>query len=338
MCDLHLIWIGSIIPEKYIENIKKWNNYEYKNKYIWYDSNLIKYCYLGKIKGFEFRDIVKEEILDNDKLKKVYLIESGQKEREIKCEKMINWGMSSDILRLCILKKYEGLYVDMDIIAKKLPESEILEKKYGICYALFDKCKLSNCAIYYKKNEISKYLIEGYINNIIELSNKLYNDYNLYKLYLINPENWIETTLKISGPLAISYKLYDKYINNIELITLPSDYFIEEENLRYEHSWFRDNFIFVKNYFILDNNDENLINYLLYKTLINKNGITNLLDIYNDVIGNENISSIELGMIENYIKKFKIKIKSYEEFILKIDEISLLIQKFIKNKCHIIRK
>ena len=64
--DLHAIWIGSLIPKKYLDNIETWNIQKSKNTnnisnyFLWYDSALFdlkQYNDDIKKKGYTLIDI-----------------------------------------------------------------------------------------------------------------------------------------------------------------------------------------------------------------------------------------------------------------------------------------
>jgi hypothetical protein len=113
--ELHFIWIGKDIPELYVANIMGWaaRNKDYKIN-IWSDKSATISNTISKMDGasslpFQFRDIdeVKKENLKTHPKLISYL------ERE-SSGKFPNYAAASDILRLLILNKEGGIYVDTD--------------------------------------------------------------------------------------------------------------------------------------------------------------------------------------------------------------------------------
>jgi hypothetical protein len=114
--NLHFIWIGEDVPEEYSENIKTWisRNPDYK-LVLWSDKQMKFERTLAK----NDRGYFKYEYGDIEALKK----EMNQKfprlvsflERESH-GKFPNYAAASDILRLMILHKLGGVYIDTDEI------------------------------------------------------------------------------------------------------------------------------------------------------------------------------------------------------------------------------
>ena len=102
---IHFIWLGAPMPEWYAKNIEDWKNknpdFEVK---IWGNEEV-------------------EEFLPEMKTKTLYLASPS-------------WGNKSDILRYEILKKYGGLYVDVDFLCLSSEFTSIHDKcsfYAGIC-------------------------------------------------------------------------------------------------------------------------------------------------------------------------------------------------------------
>lgn len=135
---LHFIWIGSIIPNKYIDNLKTYvdNNAEYKIN-LWVDRN-----YEFTINGVNIINIDSIDIINNHELNIVK-----------------NYGAKADILRLEIVYKYGGIYSDIDSKSLKAFDETFL--KDSVTYIESGWNNLQNAFLCFsKENEFIRYCIE----------------------------------------------------------------------------------------------------------------------------------------------------------------------------------
>lgn len=96
--NIHFIWIGSKIPDKYIDNIKTYlHNYLY-TIYLWIDTNSIDV----KIDNVCIKHIDELNFTNKD----IFLKET-------------NYGAKADILRYEIVYNYGGIYCDVDSVSLK---------------------------------------------------------------------------------------------------------------------------------------------------------------------------------------------------------------------------
>lgn len=134
---LHFIWLGSPLTLSNSKNVPDWvriNQGCFYNIYIWYDSimlddieSMIKFIeYLNTLssdKMVYLCDVNNYPLLTDEFIYDAYQYELGLKPRpginplanEIK-----NYGMATDVLRMCILKLYGGFYMDLDMTPTKL--------------------------------------------------------------------------------------------------------------------------------------------------------------------------------------------------------------------------
>lgn len=135
---LHFIWIGSIIPNKYIDNLNTYvnNNPEYIIN-LWVDRN-----YECSIDGVQIINISSIDIINKHELNMVD-----------------NYGAKADILRLEILYKYGGIYSDID--SKSLKPFDDVFLKDTVTY--IESCWNNLCNAFLcfsKENEFIRYCIE----------------------------------------------------------------------------------------------------------------------------------------------------------------------------------
>jgi hypothetical protein len=188
---VHFIWLGSEMIYQKSKNIPKFievnQNCEY-DFYLWYDSILLNerqieatYKFIDSLNKHEKElriylcDMRQYSLFDDDFILDSYEYEIGVKPRpginplasEIK-----NYGMSSDVLRMCILKLYGGFYMDLDMTPINLCE---YHKKDRI-----KSCPLRFCiALSNKPN----YMLEDYpevYHNIYENYDEYYNYRDIY--------------------------------------------------------------------------------------------------------------------------------------------------------------
>ena len=125
--NIHFIWIGSIIPDKYIKNIKTYikNNKNYKI-YLWVSHDII-------IESVTVKNITELHIINN----KEYNIAS-------------HYGSKADILRYEIIYNYGGIYCDIDSVSLK--EFDINFEKDTVSYIYPGWNNLTNAFFCFSKN------------------------------------------------------------------------------------------------------------------------------------------------------------------------------------------
>lgn len=135
---LHFIWIGSMIPNKYIDNLNTYieNNDSYEI-YLWIDIN-----YDFKIPGVKIININSIDIINKHEL-----------------NILDNYGAKADILRLEILYKYGGIYSDID--SKSLKSFDKYFLKDTVSYIESGWNNLTNAFLCFsKENKFIRYCIE----------------------------------------------------------------------------------------------------------------------------------------------------------------------------------
>lgn len=135
---LHFIWIGSIIPDKYVNNLNTYvnNNPDYKIV-LWVDRN-----YNFSIEGVHISNISTLDVINKHELNMVD-----------------NYGAKADILRLEILYEYGGIYSDID--SKSLKPFDDVFLKDTVTYIESGWNNLCNAFLCFsKKNEFIRYCIE----------------------------------------------------------------------------------------------------------------------------------------------------------------------------------
>ena len=229
---VHFIWIGGILPEEESENIRGWlelnSGYEFN---LWYDSRLTKISHdiYQQMIGSDIilRDITLYNFFRNRQLKFAYETEIGLVKRKIYNlnPPLVNYGFATDILRLLILKRYKGFYIDVDIMPVDLSTVKICGLRF--CFGQIDNT-LSNASIYYDGSKDSTKALNELLRNLISYIKEFYQNRQVEY-----PFNWENDTLSTTGPIAINKGLQDYgrflFENNI---------FIEEEKLGREHNWF----------------------------------------------------------------------------------------------------
>lgn len=134
---MHFIWIGTKIPQKYINNIKTWieTNPDYQ-AYLWIDSATVpparEYDHLSKIEAIAQAKKAGAEIIDLASPDNQFL-QGAKNARWYNDEASgayANYAAASDILRLEILLKEGGVYIDTDIQPSSTPLGDI-PLKYG---------------------------------------------------------------------------------------------------------------------------------------------------------------------------------------------------------------
>ena len=135
---LHFIWIGSIVPDKYVNNLNTYvnNNPDYKIV-LWVDRN-----YNFSIEGIHISNISTLDVINKHELNMVD-----------------NYGAKADILRLEILYEYGGIYSDID--SKSLKPFDGVFLKDTVTYIESGWNNLQNAFLCFsKENVFIRYCIE----------------------------------------------------------------------------------------------------------------------------------------------------------------------------------
>ena len=103
---IHFIWIGSVVPEKYVKNMLTYydKNPEYII-YFWHDCDVCE-SDMGELwgrKNFVFRSLKKDRYDVN--IRNKYIFENEK-----------NMGCKADIIRYEIVYQYGGIYTDIDSV------------------------------------------------------------------------------------------------------------------------------------------------------------------------------------------------------------------------------
>ena len=177
--NIHFIWIGSIIKEKYKQTIINCKNIN-KNYsvYLWIDStsvtNIIK-------EHLESNGIIIKNIYDDLNL--------ADMTYDIKNNDIINYlnifpnhGYKADIVRLYIIYKYGGIYSDIDSIWLKPLDDNF--KFDFVTYRIDNQCSnITNSFFGFNNNS---YIVKNIIDNLplsIECFIKL-NNFALFQQYI----------------------------------------------------------------------------------------------------------------------------------------------------------
>jgi hypothetical protein len=131
--EIHFIWAGGkTIPDKQLSVIKQWHalNSEHYKVTLWVDKATTPPAEMAELSeilnkmsstGIQVKDITEEKV------------NSDSVRNELDKPKP-NYGLSSDMLRLSILAKFGGIYLDCDILPNK-PLPPIIEAKHGILFS-----------------------------------------------------------------------------------------------------------------------------------------------------------------------------------------------------------
>ncbi len=226
---IHFIWIGSIIPEKYINNIKTYvkNNPNYKI-FLWLD-------HLDKIEL-----LIKE---DNIIIKNVNTDISLINKNEYNL--INNYGFKADILRYEIIYNFGGIYSDVDSISVKPFDNNF--KKDTVSYITPAWNNLQNAFLCFSKNNnFLKYCIECLPYSVkLKLPWHLtvgptflttcfyfYNDSNINLIhqnkiiwksndcytYHTNDANWVKQSLEKVSVIIASYNRFKYLLNAIKSV------------------------------------------------------------------------------------------------------------------------
>ena len=146
---VHFIWLGSPIPQKYLDNIEKWSQLAlgFEKIYLWFDSRLVSSAKIAEqISGLKqgAAEIVQKDVAsDLQAVPSCYPKEVGlvPRSEEAWYKKLYtdqpfpNWGAASDLLRVAILYQMGGLYCDTDVYwASKEPQKVLSNFQSPIGY------------------------------------------------------------------------------------------------------------------------------------------------------------------------------------------------------------
>lgn len=224
-CNIHFIWIGSIIKKKYVEtiiNCKKINkNYDI---YLWIDEKSLNEIYINLLNNNNI--IIKNYIItftndDDFKLINTYINSHP------------NYGFKADILRYYIVYKYGGIYSDIDSIWLKSFDTNF-DKEFvtyridnacsNLTNSFFGFCKKSlilNNIIYNLKFSINSFLSNNFnqiSNNIPYITGPIFFTRIIIELNFLKL-NYIHQTYCViggpqeilsGGPLNIIFKKYSE--------------------------------------------------------------------------------------------------------------------------------
>jgi len=247
---VHFIWLGSDVPMKYLENIANW---EAKNPtysiYLWVDTLLFPapYRHVGLSNTRRYLACSKVAIRDlataDDLRSTVYLKETAQQPRsqtqiQAPTRGDANWGAASDVLRVAILLKHGGLYVDTDIQCTGPLDIRIASSESPILVRLEEGESISNNIIAGPPG--SPYL-QRYAVRQSEYMNAMYD--NPQQLHLYNTDRGTnesarsQLTIANTGPQALGQAIIDidGFKNfNPKRIEVPTTNLV----IGYDHSWF----------------------------------------------------------------------------------------------------
>ena len=123
---LHMTWLGSPLPPKFAPNILSYVSLNPDHElWLWLDTSPDN-VNIGH-KQIRVRDVNKETWTTRDML-----------------DRSTNFAMKSDILRLEILYKYGGIYVDIDSMALRSFGKSLLIKNYDLD-KLFSRSSFPSC-------------------------------------------------------------------------------------------------------------------------------------------------------------------------------------------------
>ena len=192
---LHFIWIGSKIPDKYIENINTYieNNPNYQI-WLWHDNSTI---YIDN-KNIQLHHISEFEIIN-----------------KYGFDTMSIWAGKADILRYEIIYNYGGMYIDVDSRSLKPFNYTIFSKPF-VCIetkGLFNN--ITNAQFGFQmKSKFLEFVIKCLGQNII--SNKK-----------------LDNILYVCGPPFFTTCFY--YWNSNNITCINQDYVILENSFSYSY-------------------------------------------------------------------------------------------------------
>lgn len=256
---IHFIWVGDVIPEKYAKEILRhlfYNNNFYKI-FLWTDmptENSVLFKSLRTLNnGFDSEEEIDGRItltfLNSDystgrKYSRLTFIstttlnnEYGDLYEKYKYakDKEINYGRASDILRLIILEKEGGIYMDTDVKSlKSLPPRIVAEDGFLMGYGQADRESFTNAVMAAPSNSnFVKKLIKSIKKTFKYYDNKKCNGKTWWEVVLDNiratksartvgkPDTYsayqmaMESgTLAVTGPTKIEIELYQHMIGS----------------------------------------------------------------------------------------------------------------------------
>lgn len=114
---IQIIWVGSMVPDKYQQNIKAWKalNPDYQVK-LWVDSDLLTQAENGSVAKFcQDNQIIMQDIAKHGKANGWFPPNEPSPYYDSVIGENRNWAIASNFARFKILEEEGGLYVDTDI-------------------------------------------------------------------------------------------------------------------------------------------------------------------------------------------------------------------------------
>lgn len=213
---LHFIWIGSVLRDKGKENIKAWRetNPDYEI-IVWYDSSVFPSKkdverYEGHQQNF---DTFKSWASNNNiKAKDINDIYPSMENRVFYDHAITgidaNFAEASDIARIEILKKFGGIYFDVEDIFPKRSLGTLTARHGFLCRLLLDEGKFNNDIIAAVPGNIIviniiKKMRENY-NKHYQKSREIYaHRSSIFGGFKFGIDSRKNTTIAISGPCLI---------------------------------------------------------------------------------------------------------------------------------------
>lgn len=258
---IHFIWIGTIIPDEYLNNIIRWRELNLNMTVcLWIDQrtiddtrenimNFYRKVVQHNIKLLDvaevFNKITDQRILQE--VTQIYETEIGLIPRVLLGDENIvledlhikNYGMATDILRILIVKYFKGFYLDTDLIPTDL-NPFVPRNKRSFLYAAF-KDRYSNSFLYFNSSNYEK--IDTILRYIIDtVIRDLYENKSNYINYLTDMDIFTESTVTMTGPQA-----YDLLQENVGLNLLQKLRWINELDELKMHTWVDKESVFSSN-------------------------------------------------------------------------------------------
>lgn len=138
---VHFIWMGKVMPEKYLENMKTFSNNTSYEIYLWTDNQTLNALNetvkkVIKVRHYKTLDLVNKDVLEKEEI-----------------------GAKSDLLRYEIIYQYGGIYCDTDCVrAKTMPP--ILKKSFVTMITSGEKFVYNGIFAFAKGSNFLKFVLE----------------------------------------------------------------------------------------------------------------------------------------------------------------------------------